>query len=138
MKVEPRAEGQSAASQNGGAERAGQMIIRIARALHLATGLPESLANELAVTALYLINRAPTRSLGWKTPFEIVHGSTPSAAHMTRIGLRVFALNEHLKKGDKLKSRALIGHLIGFDSLNIYRVWLPTTGKILRTKDVVF
>jgi hypothetical protein len=47
-------------------------------------------------------------------------------------------LNEKLPRGAKLESRALIGHLVGFDSTNIFRVWLPTIGQVIRTRDVVF
>jgi hypothetical protein len=32
----------------------------------------------------------------------------------------------------------VIGHLVGFDSTNIFRIWLPTIGRVIRTRDVVF
>jgi hypothetical protein len=32
----------------------------------------------------------------------------------------------------------LIGHLVGFNSTNIFRIWLPTIGRVIRTRDVVF
>jgi hypothetical protein len=54
------------------------------------------------------------------------------------IGARAYVLNEKLPRGAKLESRALIGHLVGFDSTNIFRVWLPTIGRVIRTRDVVF
>jgi hypothetical protein len=47
-------------------------------------------------------------------------------------------LNNKLKRGEKLESRALIGQLVGYDSTNIYRVWMPALGRVLRTRDVVF
>ena len=57
---------------------------------------------------------------------------------MKPIGCRAYVLNRLLKRGDKLKSRALIGHLVSYDSKNIYRIWLPTKDDIIRTRDVIF
>jgi hypothetical protein len=37
-----------------------------------------------------------------------------------------------------MESRALIGHLVGYDSTNIFRIWLPESHTVLRTRDVVF
>jgi hypothetical protein len=54
------------------------------------------------------------------------------------IGARAYVLNEKLPRGAKLESRSLIGHLVGFDSTNIFRVWLPMIGRVIRTRDVVF
>ncbi|KAF1930459.1 uncharacterized protein M421DRAFT_3521 [Didymella exigua CBS 183.55] len=38
----------------------------------------------------------------------------------------------------KLASRALIGQLVGYDSTNIYQVWMPTLQRVIQTRDVVF
>jgi hypothetical protein len=47
-------------------------------------------------------------------------------------------LNKHLLKGDKLEKRTFKGFLIGYDASNIYRVWLPTTNRVIRVRDVRF
>ena len=39
---------------------------------------------------------------------------------------------------NKLNPRAKIGYLVGYDSTNIYRIWIPHTGKVISTKDVIF
>lgn len=57
---------------------------------------------------------------------------------MRIIGYRAYALNKHLKRADKLSSRALIGHLVGYDSTNIFRIWLPNKDEVIRVRDVVF
>jgi hypothetical protein len=54
------------------------------------------------------------------------------------VGARAYVLNNKLKRGKKLESRALIRQLVGYDSTNIYRVWMPAVGRVLRTRDVVF
>jgi hypothetical protein len=38
----------------------------------------------------------------------------------------------------KLDPRADISYLMGYNFINIYRVWIPYTGKIISTKDVIF
>ena len=124
--------------QNGLAERAGKQLVVRARAMRLYANLPASLSHELVKTAAYILNRTPTEALSWKTPYEVVWGKKPSVAHMHPIGCRAYVLNRMLKRGDKLKSRALVGHLVGYDSTNIWRIWLPTKDEVIRTRDVVF
>jgi hypothetical protein len=136
LKIEPRAE--NTEEQSGLPERAGKSIIITSRALRIQANLPKKLTNELVTTSVYLLNRTPIERNGWKTPFEMVTGKKPSIAHCFEIGSKAFALNVHVKRGDKLESRTLIGYLVGYDSSNIYRVWMPTKDQILRTRDVVF
>jgi hypothetical protein len=57
---------------------------------------------------------------------------------MRPIGCRTYVLNRSLKRADKLESRALIRHLVGYDSTNIFRIWLPAKDEVIRTRDVVF
>jgi len=91
--------------------------------------------------AAYFLNRTPTRSLGWKTPFEIAYKKKPLLAHLYIYGCRAYPLRKQIARTDKLTPRALIGCLVGFDSTNIYRIWLPKAGrkgKVIRTRDVTF
>jgi hypothetical protein len=124
--------------QNGLIERAGSTIIVRGRAIRIGSGLPKELANECAMTAAYLLNRTPVESLGWKTPYEVAGGHKPSMAYLSKIGAQAYCLNNKPKPGDKMESRALIGHLVRYDSTNIFRIWLPESHTVLRTRDVVF
>ncbi|KAJ8113219.1 hypothetical protein OPT61_g4598 [Boeremia exigua] len=114
--VEPRA----TEAQNGAIERAGRSLITQARAIRLHAGLPEDYANECVMSAIYLLNRTPVEAIGWSCPYTRVKGVKPSVAHLEVIGAKAYVLNEKLPRGAKLKSRALIGHLMGFDSTNIF------------------
>ena len=38
----------------------------------------------------------------------------------------------------KLDPQAHIGYLIGYNSINIYRIWIPYKGIIISTRDVIF
>ena len=134
--VEPRAE--YTEEQNGLTERAGSTIVTRGRAIRIGGDLPMELSNECCLTAIYLLNRTPTEALGWRTPYELVKGQKPTVAHLSPIGSRAYVLNTKLKRGEKLQSRALVGQLVGYDSTNIYRVWMPTLQRVVRTRDVVF
>jgi hypothetical protein len=70
IKVEVRSPNTPA--QLGGAERAGAIIVTVARVLRIYASLPKALANELVCTAARLLNITPTRSINWRTPQEIV------------------------------------------------------------------
>jgi hypothetical protein len=136
IKVEPRAP--YTEEQNGLIKRAGSTIIARGRAIRIGSGLPKELANKCVMSAVYLLNRTPVESLGWKTPYEVAGGHKPSMAHLSNIGAKAYYLNNKLKRGDKMESRALIGHLVGYDSTNIFRIWLPESHTVIRTQDVVF
>ncbi|KAF7566039.1 hypothetical protein PtrM4_054730 [Pyrenophora tritici-repentis] len=57
---------------------------------------------------------------------------------MAPIGCRAHVLDRKVKRGDKLESRTMIGYLVGYDSTNIFRIWIPSKGRVIRTRDVVF
>ena len=130
--------------QNGSAERSGKTLIDSSRSMLSTSNLPLHLASETYVTAGYLLNRTPTRSISWKTPFEMAYYKKPSIAHLKIYGCRAYALRTQIPRGDKLTPRALIGYLVGYDASNIYRVWIPKAksrahqGKVIRTRDVTF
>ncbi|EEA18571.1 hypothetical protein PMAA_008590 [Talaromyces marneffei ATCC 18224] len=48
---------------------------------------------------------------------------------------------EALKNENRLQRfnpKAWIGYLVGYDSTNVYRIWNPSTGNIIRARDVIF
>ena len=49
-------------------------------------------------------------------------------------------LDAQLKKKrlSKLDPRAYIGYLIGYNSTNIYRIWILYRGIIISTRDIIF
>lgn len=132
------AERRATEAQAGGIERAGRTIVTVARADRLAAKLPKKLAIQIAETAVYQLNRTPTEAIGWKTPYEVIWSKKPSVAHMRPIGSHAFVYNTKIARGDKLESRAIIGHLVGYNSTNIYLVWIPALDKVIRSRDVYF
>lgn len=123
------------------AERSGGLLITMARCLAIQGNLPENLWPELVNTAAYLLNRCPVKALGYRTPFEAATGKKPLISHLVKIGSRAYPLktgDAAPGRTDKLHARSHIGYLVGFDSTNIYRVWIPSLNKIVRTRDVIF
>ncbi|EDN10858.1 predicted protein [Histoplasma mississippiense (nom. inval.)] len=132
--------------QNGAAERAGAIITTRARTLRIESLLPQSLFPEIAIAAVYLLNRTPTKMLGWKSPLraleEYLHIEQHSCAHLRAYGCRAYAKipNEILNRNrsQKLDPRAHIGYLVGYDSTNIFRIWIPHLDRVIRARDVIF
>ena len=71
-------------------------------------------------------------------PFEALYGIKPTLAHMHIYGCRAYPLKHNIPKLQKLEPRAHIGYLVGYDSRNIYRIWVPSKNQVIRTRDVSF
>jgi hypothetical protein len=136
-------------AQNGTAERSGGVIIERARAMRIAANLPHDLWDEIVNCAVYLRDRTPRESNGWKSPYErfytfLANGRSrrPQLAHLKAYGCRAYAMTSdaQLKKKrlSKLDPRAHIGYLVGYDSTNIYRIWILYKGIVISTRDVIF
>src|SRR5438045_1284608 len=104
---------------------------------------------------MYLHNRTPRHSLGWKSPYEAFYDFTmstervtgprkPILHHLKAYGCCCYVLiksagdPDHPKKLRKLQPRAHIGFLVGYESTNIYRVWIPHKKKVISARDVLF
>ena len=59
-------------------------------------------------------------------------------AYLKAYGCKAYVRINQLSKKQKLSERAHIGYLIGYDSSNIFRIWIPSINKIIRIRDVVF
>ena len=108
--------------QNGQTERSGGVVILRAKALRISSRLPANLWSEIYKAVSYINNRTPRKSLGWKTPFEVLHGKKPSLSHFHFYGCRAYPLRFKIPRKDKLEFRALIGYFVGYDLMNIFRI----------------
>ncbi len=133
-------------AQNGAAERSGGVLTAKARALRIHANLPETLWPESIKAAAYLTNRSPSKSLEWSTPFEKFYRALnkpnprPNLVHLRVYGCRAYAYipQELRARKAKLAERAHIGFLVGYDSTNIFCIWLPSNGIVISTCDVTF
>jgi len=62
----------------------------------------------------------------------------PSHAHLKAYACRAYPIIHKIPKTQKVESRAHIGYLVGYDSTNIYRCWIPSKGTVARYRDVTF
>ena len=104
--------------------------------------MPTSYWGEALSVAAYLINRVPSSSLNFQTPFEVLHliVTAPTALNLSP---RIFGCVAfvHLPKPlrDKLEPRALRCVFVGYASLQKgYRYYNPPSRKMYVTLDVVF
>jgi hypothetical protein len=128
-------------AQNGKAERAGRSITTVSRCLLHASGLPLNMWPEAVPHASRLLNLTPTKALDWKTPFEAVFKRKPDIRHLQRYGSRAYYFDKDIPKSQRLEKmlpRANIGYYVGYNSTNIYHIWIPAQEKVIRTRDVRF
>ena len=62
----------------------------------------------------------------------------PNIGHLRIYGCRAYALNHRIPRTRKLEPRTHIGNLAGYDSTNIFRIWIPSKRKVISTRDVTF
>ena len=81
--------------QNGRVERKHRHILNVARALRFQGSLPIEFWGECVLRVGYLINRTPSLVLKGKTPYEVLHGQTPSYTHLHIFGSLCFSCNQN-------------------------------------------
>jgi hypothetical protein len=119
-------------------ERRNQTTVEMARCLLKSMAVPPTFWGEAVKTSVYLLNRAPMRSVDGMTPYEAWHGKKPSVHH-----LRTFGCVAHVKRLgpgiDKLADRSTPMIFVGYEEgSKAYRVYDPATKKVRITRDVKF
>jgi transposase InsO family protein len=76
--------------QNGIVERRNQTVVGMARALLKQRGMPVVFWGEAVMTAVYILNRSPTKALNSRTPYEAWHGRKPAVSHLRVFGCLAF------------------------------------------------
>ena len=121
-----------------------------AHAMRNVANLPHDLWNEIVNSAVYLRDRTPRKSLAWKSPYKKFYTYTSELAGPSKlqlVHLRAYGCWAYVMTTDaqlkwrrrmKLNPWAHIGYLVGYDSTNIYRVWIPHKGIVISTRDVIF
>ena len=111
--------------QNGVAERRNRTLLDMVRSMLSNSNLPKSLWIEALKTAVYILNRVPTKAVS-KTPFELWKGWKPSLQHMRVWGcpseVRIYNPQEK-----KLDPRTISGYFIGYaERSKGYRFYCPS------------
>jgi len=124
--------------QNGVVERRNQSVVGTARCMLKAKQLPGVFWGEAVTTAVYLLNRSSSKSIGDKTPYELWTGSAPGVQH-----LRTFGSIVHMKltapNPKKLDDRSRRTIFVGYESASkAYRIFDPRTRRVHISRDIVF
>ena len=124
--------------QNGVVERRNQTIVGMARSILKAKMLPGAFWGEAVSTAVFILNRSPTRALNGVTPFEAWHGRQPDVSYLRTFGCVVHVRDTRpgLKKlDDRSRKMIFVGYAAGTKG---YRAYNPATGKVVITRDAIF
>jgi hypothetical protein len=110
----------------------------MARSMMKSKGIPGRFWGEAVSTAVYLLNRAPTKSVVGMTPYEAWYGRKPSVDH-----LRTFGCVTHVKTvaghTNKLADRSTPMVIIGSEAgTKAYRAYNLVNKKLVVTREVLF
>ena len=129
---------------NGRAEASNKTVTILARKLLLHSGLSKGFWPDAVETAVFILNRMPTRRLASKSPHQIIAEALhwtpllPYVGNLRAFGSTAFVLDQSIARGDKFSSRAKKGILVGFEADNIYKIWIPAEHKVVRSTNVTF
>ena len=124
-------------SQNGVAERLNRTLVGMAKAMLLASGLPQRFWGFAIEAACYIRNRLPIRH-GRITPEEAFTGKKPKIDHLRVFGCLAYVLKPHElrhKFDPNLAKTAFVGYEA---STRQYRVYDPVRNLIIRSYNIQF
>ncbi|KAF8783882.1 hypothetical protein HU200_000329 [Digitaria exilis] len=113
--------------QNGVIERRNQTIVGMARSMLKAKKMPTAFWGEAVTMVVFILNRAPTKSLKGITPFEAWHGTCVGHVKVTKPNL------------SKLEDRSAPMVFLGYEpGSKVYRLYDPRSRRVVVSRDVVF
>jgi hypothetical protein len=124
--------------QNDVVERRSQRVVGTARSMMKAKGMPGISWAEAVTTAVYVLNRSPTKGITGMTPFEAWYGKKLVVHHLCTFGCVAYVRNSssNLEKlDDRSQPMVFIGSERGTKGYHIYD---PVSQKVQVTCDVVF
>nr|GEV79457.1 putative ribonuclease H-like domain-containing protein [Tanacetum cinerariifolium] len=118
--------------QNSIAERKNRTLIEAAKTMLADSLLPILFWAEAVNTACYVQNRVLVTKPHNKTPYELLHGRTPSIGFMRPFGCPVTILNT-LDSLDKFERKVDEGFLVGYSINSSGPTWLFDIDSLTRT-----
>jgi hypothetical protein len=123
---------------NGVAESLNRRLLERVRAMLHYSDLPKNLWAECLRFAVWLKNRASTRSLGNNTtPYEKLYGEKPDLSGVPEWGQTIWV---HSGTGSKLDARGIEARWIGYDtnSTHAHRVYWPHKHSVSVERNIKF
>lgn len=124
--------------QNGVAERKNRIIMELARSMLKAKKLPDQFWGDAVTCAVYLLNRASTKSVQGITPQEAWSGLKPTVSHLRVFGCIAYSHISDEKRGkldDKSEKCIFVGYS---ENSKAYRLYNPISKKVIISRDVKF
>ena len=92
------------------------------------------------LTANYLRNRSPCKSINFKSPYELKNNKLPALSHLKVFGCNAYPLILDKKQRNKFKPTALTNCVfVGYDERDgIYWIYNKSNRQIFRSRDVKF
>jgi len=122
--------------QNGVSERKNRTVMEMARSMLKEKGMPNTFWAEAVYTAVYILNRCPTKAVKDKTPIEAWSGRKPSAKHLRVFG-SICYIHVPDQRRHKLEDKTIRGIFLGYSTQSKgYRVYNLQTKKLVISRDV--
>ncbi|KAL2241232.1 UNVERIFIED_CONTAM: Retrovirus-related Pol polyprotein from transposon RE1 [Sesamum indicum] len=124
--------------QNGVVERKHKHLLQVARALMFESHLPKHFWAESILAATFIINRLPSPTLNWKSPYELLYKTSPSYQPLKTFGCLCYAANvqPHKSKFEPRATRCVfIGYVHGQKAYKLYDI---EQRSVLISRDVIF
>ena len=129
--------------QNGIAERKNRHILEVARSLLFSTNMPKKFWGDAVLTAAYLINRLPSKTLQFSTPSKTLLHFYPQCRLISNLPPKIFGctvfIHLHKHSRGKLDKRSVKGIFLGYSSIHKgYKCFCPLNHKFYYSMDVTF
>jgi hypothetical protein len=89
----------------------------------------------------YVYNRFPTTTArGWMSPMEYETGQVPSLVNLRVWGCKCWVNIPRSNRHKDWAAKSTVGYLMGYSEFQTdgYKVWIPSTNKIIIARDVKF
>lgn len=122
---------------NGFIERSIRTVSECARSMIHGSGLQSYLWAEACLTAVYILNRLPSKAIAYKSPYEALTLEPPQLQHLRIFGSDAYVHVPDVKRTKweaKSKKHVLVGY---HPDMIAYRVLDPETRRVLTVRHVV-
>ena len=124
--------------QNGVAKRKNRTIVEMARSMLKWKGLSNNFWAEAVNTAVYILNRSPTKAILNKTPYQAWHGQKPQV-HLPKVFGCVAYAHIPKQEREKFDEKGEKNIFVGYNNESKgYCLYNPKTNKMVISRDVIF
>ena len=106
--------------------------------MRISNHLSKNLWSEIYKIDDYINNRTSKRNLKWLISYEILFEKVFNLFHLHSYDCRAYFFRQKIFKKNKLKFRVIIDYFVDYNSINIFRIWMLSKTKMIKTKNVIF